>query len=72
MNNKEDLNTVPDTSKISKQKQPNRNEPPTSENGHYTTKERITNTNTRTKGKSRKIKENYEQGKDYLTITKKH
>ena len=27
-------NTVPDTSNINKQKQPNRNEPPTSENGN--------------------------------------
>ena len=29
------------------------------------------NTNTRTKSKSRKFKENYEQGKHYLTIPKK-
>ena len=28
--------------------------------------------NTRTKGKSRKFKENYKRGKDYLIITKKH
>ena len=30
------------------------------------------NTNTRTKNKFRKFKENYECGKDYLTNTKKH
>ena len=37
-----------------------------------TTKQRRANTNRRTKGKSRKFKENYERGKEYLTTTKKH
>ena len=36
MNNEQDSNTVPDTSGINKEKQPNRNEPPTSENGNST------------------------------------
>ena len=34
--NKQDNNTVPDTSRVVKQKQPNRNELPTSENGNAT------------------------------------
>ena len=34
--NKQDNNTVPDTSRVIKQKQPNRNELPTSENGNAT------------------------------------
>ena len=36
INNEQDNNSVPDTSTIYKQKQPNRNEPPTSENGNAT------------------------------------
>ena len=36
MNNEQDNNTVPGTSRIIQQKQPNRNEPPTSENGNTT------------------------------------
>ena len=36
INNEQDSNTVPDTSRINKQKQPNRNEQPTSENGNAT------------------------------------
>ena len=38
----------------------------------HTSKQHREITNTRTKSKSRKFKENYERGKDYLTITKKH
>ena len=36
VNNEQDRNTIPDTSGINKEKQPNRNEPPTSENGNTT------------------------------------
>ena len=36
MNNEQDNKTVPDTSTINKQKQPNRNELPTSKNGNAT------------------------------------
>ena len=36
INNEQDDNTVSDTSRINKQKQPNRNEPPTLENGNTT------------------------------------
>ena len=36
INNEQVSNTIPDTSRINKQKQPNRNEPPTSENGNAT------------------------------------
>ena len=36
INNELESNTVPDTSNINKQKQPNRNERPTSENGNTT------------------------------------
>ena len=38
----------------------------------HTTKQHKAKTDTRTKNKSRKFKENYEGKKDYLTITKKH
>ena len=73
MNNEQDSNTVPDKSRINKQKW-------TTNFGkwkHHTTKQRTTkqpkiNTITRTKGKSRKFKENYQQWKDYLTIIKKY
>ena len=61
INNKQDNNTVTDTSRINKQKQPNRNELPTSENGNTTQPKPKTNTIPSTKGKSRKFKENYEQ-----------
>ena len=49
----------------------------TPHNTQYTTKQRSTkqhraNTNTRTKNKFRKSKWDYEWGKDYITITKKH
>ena len=36
INNLQSSYTIPDTSNINKQKQPNRNEPPTSENGDST------------------------------------
>ena len=36
INNQQSNNTEPDTSNINKQKQPNRNKPPTSENGNPT------------------------------------
>ena len=36
INNEQDSNTGPDTSSINNQKQPNRNEPPTSENENTT------------------------------------
>ena len=36
INNHQGSNTVPDTSNINKLKQPNRNEPPASENEHIT------------------------------------
>ena len=36
INNQQDNNTLPETSNINKQKQSNRNEPPTSENGNPT------------------------------------
>ena len=36
INNQQGNNTIPDTSNINKQKQPNRNEPPTSENWNST------------------------------------
>ena len=36
MNNEQDSNRVPDTLRINKQNQANRNEPPTSENGNTT------------------------------------
>ena len=48
---------------IDKQKQSNRNEPPTSENGSKT-KQHMAKTNTSTKNKTRKFKENYEREKD--------
>ena len=75
INHEQDNNTVPDTSKMNYQKQTCRNESPTSETPDNQTKHNQTtqkNTITRTKGNSREFKENYEQWKDYLTITKKH
>ena len=45
---------------------------PKIETPHNQTTQTRANTNARTKSKSRKFKENYEQGKDYLTIIKKH
>ena len=63
--NKQNNDTVPDTSRIVKQKQPNRNELPTSENENAplqrTIKQPSRNTLKGTKDKSRKCKENYEQ-----------
>ena len=59
-------NTLPGTSNINKRTQSIQNELPTSENGiptqpNCTTKQPRINTNTRTKVKSRKFKENFEQ-----------
>ena len=72
IDNERDINTISDTPSIDKQEQSNRNELPTSENKHHTTKQHRANTNTRTKNKFIKFKDNYEWRKDYLTISKKH
>ena len=78
MNNQRGNNTVPDISNINKQKQPNRNETPTSEYGNSTKQKNVQlNNSEQTLSqekivKSRIFKENYEQRKDNLTIIKKH
>ena len=78
INNEQNNDIIPDTSIIIKQKQPYRDELHTSENGNATqtkkkrtTKQPKRNTITRTKSKSRKFKENYEQWKVYLNIINK-
>ena len=76
-NNEHDSNTISDTPSIDKQKQSNRNEPLISENRNATQPSNIKSNNTeqtltQEQKKFRKFKENYELGKDYLTITKKH
>ena len=70
-------NTIPGTASINKQKQPNRNEPPTSENGNTTQPNNAQPNNpeetlTQKQGKSRNFKDNYEPWKNFFTIIKKH
>ena len=74
----EDSYTVPDRSRINKQKQSNRNEQPTSENRNATQLNNAQENNPEQtltqeqKGKSRKLKENIKREEDYFTISKKH
>ena len=76
--NKKDNNTAPDTSRVVKKNQRKRNELLTSENGNAAQPNNTPQNNpketlsSRTKGKSRKLKENNEQGKDYFTVIKKN
>ena len=59
-NNEQDTNTVSDTLGFNKQEQSNRNEPPTPENRNTAHPlKHSANSNTRTKNKFRKFKENY-------------
>ena len=59
-NNEQNSNTVSETRGLDKQELSNRNEPPTSEKRQNTPQKDRANTNTRTKNRFRKFKENYE------------
>ena len=74
---KQNYNTVPDTSSGVKQTIQRKRTANLGKWKHhtpkrYTTKKPGRNTITRTKGKSRKCKENHEKWKDYSTFIKKH
>ena len=77
INNEQVSNPVPDTPKNNKHKQPNRNEPPTSRNGNATQPNNAQPNNpertlTQEKKGNLEFNGNYERGKDYSTINKKH